>query len=469
MLTKFTNMMHRKLTVDWSKDMGELDLRSHSLGIGGINSMPPPKAVVEATAALKPRMVRIFLQEFFFIYPDHGVFDWVKMDAYMDAVHAMGGDIMASICIKPKPLYPEVDEKIYMPTDIKEWQAVIKAMVLRYSKEKPYVTYWSVANEMNIGENGGAPYLITNPDDFFEYYKITIAPILEALPDIKVGGPSAAAGCSNDMWDDGAIAFLERFTELCTINKVPLHFICWNAYSDNPQSHGGKGKIIRDNTDKYDPSIEIYMTELNVLINNDATLHEMAYDPKRAASLAATLLAFNENKSLTGSFQYHIYDQWHDPKEFASWYKITRYMSECWNDMPHRFGLIDLDGRKRPQYYMYQLLYKLIGRRVGLEGTDNTLTGIACGDDKILSVFLTNFNIEETPDSVTHIHFKDAPEGIYRLNMYRIDEESAKLIKNTNMDELEPEDSRIVYVHPDFHFDVYTPGDSVTLVQLVKA
>jgi len=361
-----------------------------------------------------------------------------------------------------------VDEKIYMPNDIKEWQEVIRALVLRYSKEKPYVTHWAIANEMNIGENGGCPYLITNPDEFFEYYKITIAPILEALPDIKVGGPSAAAGCGNDMWDDGAIDFLKRFTELCTTNKVPLHFICWNAYSDNPQSHAGKGKLIRDNTDKYDPSIEIYVTELNVLIDNYATLHEMAYDPKRAASLAATLLAFNENKSITGSFQYHIYDQWHDPNEFASWYKITRFMSEAWNDMPHRFGLLDLDGRKRPQYYMYQLLYKMIGQRVGLEGTDDMLNGIACRNNETLSIFLTNFNIEETPDSITHIHFKDAPEGVYRLNMYRIDQESAKLIKNTNMDVLEPEESRVVYAHPNFRFDIYTPGDSVILVQLVK-
>jgi len=34
MHSKFTNMMHRKLTVDWNKDRGELDLRNHALGGG---------------------------------------------------------------------------------------------------------------------------------------------------------------------------------------------------------------------------------------------------------------------------------------------------------------------------------------------------------------------------------------------------------------------------------------------------
>ena len=33
------------------------------------------------------------------MYKD-GSYDWSRLDVYMDAVHAMGGDIMASIRIK---------------------------------------------------------------------------------------------------------------------------------------------------------------------------------------------------------------------------------------------------------------------------------------------------------------------------------------------------------------------------------
>jgi len=149
MIDRFTFMLKRPLSVDWSRDLGPLDLRNHALGIGGVHSMPAPRAVVEAAAALRPRMIRIFLQEFFYIYPDHGVFDWSRMDAYMDAVHAMGGAIMASIYIKPKVLYPAIDEYVWRPNNVTEWQDVIRAMALRYSVEKPYVTHWAVANEMN--------------------------------------------------------------------------------------------------------------------------------------------------------------------------------------------------------------------------------------------------------------------------------------------------------------------------------
>ncbi|MDR0474396.1 MAG: hypothetical protein LBH43_12080 [Treponema sp.] len=125
------------------------------------------------------------------------------MDAYIDAVHAMGGSIMASICIKPNVLYPTVDEAVWMPNNVAEWQDVIRALVVRYSREKPYVSHWAIANEMNIGEWGGCPYYIKSPDDYFEYYKITAKPIREALPDVQIGGPSCAAGAGNSAYDDG--------------------------------------------------------------------------------------------------------------------------------------------------------------------------------------------------------------------------------------------------------------------------
>jgi len=465
MMDRFTTMLRRRLEIDWAKDMGRLDMRYHSAGIGGVHSMPPPKAAVEGMAALKPRLIRIFLQEFFFIYPEHGVYDWTKLDAYMDAVHAMGGDIMASICIKPKPLYPVIDETIWMPNDVKEWQDVIRAMVLRYSKEKPYVTHWAIANEQNIGESGGCPYLITNSDDYYEYYKITAAPIREVLPsNIKVGGPSYAGA-----WREAA-DYLGRFVALCKQDNIPVDFVCYNCYNDKPHHHVSGGRDIRNTLDKINPDVKLYMTEFNVNLMEEFSLEEKAFDPKLAASLAASILALHEDGALDGSFQYHIYDQMNDPREFAPFYEKCRYMAEHWNDIPHRFGLFDLDGKARPQYFMYKLLYELTGQCVGMEGTDRIISGLASrSDEGTLSVFLTNYAEIGTPDAVTQLFFDNAPEGVYRLNVYRIDQVAAAKMKEAPVTDLPPSESRLVYVYPDFHFDIFTPADTVTLVQLVKA
>ena len=54
-------------------------------GRGASTASRSPARVIEGMRKLKPRLVRIFLQEYFNVYPAHGVFDWGKLDAYMDS------------------------------------------------------------------------------------------------------------------------------------------------------------------------------------------------------------------------------------------------------------------------------------------------------------------------------------------------------------------------------------------------
>lgn len=65
--------------------------------MGGANRMPVPESIRPRVKALGHRMVRVFLQEYFFIYPEHGVFDWTRLDAFMDSLEQMGVKVLASI------------------------------------------------------------------------------------------------------------------------------------------------------------------------------------------------------------------------------------------------------------------------------------------------------------------------------------------------------------------------------------
>ena len=60
------------LSIDANSDAGPLELWRHALGHGGVNSNPLSPRVIEGTKSLHPRLMRIFIQEFFNIYPDHG-------------------------------------------------------------------------------------------------------------------------------------------------------------------------------------------------------------------------------------------------------------------------------------------------------------------------------------------------------------------------------------------------------------
>ncbi len=102
--------------VDAGSATGPLEVWRHSLGHGGINSLPLPPRVVAGVRALRPRLVRIFIQEFFHVYRGGGRFDWGRLDPYMAALAATGAKVMAAITIKPAALYPQVDQALWRPT-----------------------------------------------------------------------------------------------------------------------------------------------------------------------------------------------------------------------------------------------------------------------------------------------------------------------------------------------------------------
>src|SRR5690348_18500879 len=79
---RFQDLPVASVTVDLGRDEGNLDLWRQGIGLGGINSRPLPGRVVEGLAKLHPRLIRIFIQEFFNIYPEHHRFDWSRLDPY---------------------------------------------------------------------------------------------------------------------------------------------------------------------------------------------------------------------------------------------------------------------------------------------------------------------------------------------------------------------------------------------------
>ena len=454
---KYTALKNIKAHVDFGETIRTMDFTQHSFGIGGVNPMPMPQKVVEGVGKLKPNMIRIFIQEFFFIEKENRTLDFSALDKYMRAVNATGADVMASICIKSPSLYPKVDETIWRPTDVKRWQYIIGEMVKRYSVDNKYVTHWGVGNEINIGEWGGCPYLIKDVKDYFEYYKMTVAPILKAYPGAKVGGPSWA-GTGEDGY-----RFFDEFIGLCKKEKIQLDFVSYNIYSANPESHIRGALRFKSSVDKHDSKIEIYITELNVDLGGVA-IEERAYIPKRAAGLGAILHEYYKRAPFLKTFQYHIYDQFCDPNQFKPFFARHRYMANHWNDEPHRLGLFDMDGRPRPQYFMYSMLYAMAKNEVPAKVDDyDNVRILASHDDRYVTLFLTNYHPETTDNITLSLYFKNAQQGTARLTVYRIDD-------NMNWDndhfKLIPTETRMVYVHDDFWFSLFVPEDSVVMVVL---
>jgi xylan 1,4-beta-xylosidase len=131
MPNKYSNLPVSVVDIKAGTMVGPLEVWRHTFGLGGINTLPIPPKVQDGIGRFHPRLVRIFIQEFFQIYPAHGRFDWSRLDPYMDALAKTGAKIVAALCIKPKPLFPVIDQTIWRPNDVKEWQHVVGELARR--------------------------------------------------------------------------------------------------------------------------------------------------------------------------------------------------------------------------------------------------------------------------------------------------------------------------------------------------
>ncbi len=445
------------VAVDLTADEGPLELWRHGLGHGGINSLPLPDRVVRGTAQLKPRLIRIFIQEFFQVYPEHGRFDWSRLDPYMDALDRTGAKVIAAITIKPRPLFPAVDPAVWRPNDVAEWQRVVAALVRRYSVERHLVTHWEIGNETDIGEHGGCPYLIPKAADYAAYYRMTVDPILKTFPQARVGGPAVANG-------NGEL--LPGFIDLCAKDGTRLDFISWHLYADDPRQHAGL-------VDKYralvaakfpDRRPELLVTEWNKGFER-ISVEEQAFAPRRAAAAAAALLAMTDAK-VDGSFYYHLWDQVCFVEQFRPFFRDPGIMYRHWNEIPHRFGLFGVGQEVRLQYFVYQMLGRLGGlggRRVRARCAAEDLRVLAAKDSRQSAALVVNYGLPASRDVVATVRFSGLTAGRKQLTVLRIDGTRAWSPKEL---QLLPAERREVEVRSDFSCQIASPADSVSLVVL---
>jgi hypothetical protein len=438
--------------IDVRADVGPLETWRHALGHGGINPLPLPDRVVAGVAKLRPRLVRVFIQEFFAIYPEDGHFDWSRLDPYMDALARTGAKVVAAVTIKPRPLFPKVDPAAWRPSDVAAWQRVVAALVRRYSVDRPIVTHWEVGNEPDIGEQGGCPYLIPAARDYADYYRMTVQPILATFPQAKVGGPAVAHG-------DGEL--LPAFVDHCARERTQLDFISWHVYADDPGRHARLVSKYRALLAEKLPGRRphVLVTEWNKGFDR-VSVEELAFDPRRAAAAAAAILAMTE-AGVDWSFYYHVWDQVCDPDQFKPFFRNPGIMYRHWNEVPHRFGLFGVGEEVRPQYFVYQLLGRLGGRRVRTRCDAADLRVLAATAGGNVSVLLVNYGLPASRDAVAALRFAGLPAGRKSLNTWRIDRARAWSAQRL---ELLPVERRPVEARADFSCQVYCPADSVCLV-----
>jgi hypothetical protein len=208
------------------------------------------------------------------------------------------------------------------------------------------------------------------------------------------------------------------------------------------------------------------LTEFNRRLSEPVSVEEQAQVPRRAAALAAIILALMR-AGLDWSFYYHMWDQTCFHEEFAPFFspRGLRNMIRHWNEVPHRLGLFSITGEVRPQYFVYQMLARLGSEKLSASGTGD-VSVLAGRGERGPAVLLVNYSIDERSDWAARVQFSHLRRGRKHLVAYRIDDARRWCPESLA---LRPVEERDVSTDEAFECHVLLPADSVALVCLSDA
>jgi xylan 1,4-beta-xylosidase len=398
-----TGVLHsqqRSATVQiaFAKKTGTLDPGRISLGQGGLSEEPMWDTRASEIRALHPKLVRLFIQEYFDLLPARGKYHFDTLDRSVDLIVKAGSKPLMNIDFKPRLLYPKIDQDTVEPNSWKDWEDLIYALVQHYRQRGAGIQYWEIANEPDIGESGGCPYRFT-PENYLPYYQHTASAIIRADPNARVGGPALANYKS---------AILPALIDFGAEGKAPVHFVSWHIYSSEPARVRETINHVNELLAKK-PSFkpETILDEWNMSLSNP--VQDPGFQPSYIAETAYQML----DAGLSYSCYYHIRDYYVNVDKFSSFMSAqgAAFMGRWWNRMPQFDGLFDYQDTVRPAYYAFKLLSRMNGDRLALQSSDPAVHGFFTYDPLYLTYNLMLWNFSPTPVHVT-ISGSDVPKSV---------------------------------------------------------
>ncbi len=176
---------------------------------------------------------------------DPSSYDFEFTDEYLKSIRKSGAKVYYRLGQKIEHGTKKYHTK---PADFAKWARVASRIVERYSD----VAYWEIWNEPDHSDAtwGGTPA------EFCDFYE-TVAKHLKAnFPDRKIGGPALAG---SQKWGRDFLTEMHR-------REVPIDFVSWHLYADDPMTVAKKADEWRKLIDECGyPEAESHLTEWNYI------------------------------------------------------------------------------------------------------------------------------------------------------------------------------------------------------------
>jgi len=357
------------IVVDVAIDQGPIRPIWQALAQGGEEKNPFDQ-VVSDIAVLKPKYIRIdHLYDFYdVVKKENGIliFNWTQLDEIINQILKTGALPFLSLSYMP-PSIAQNGDITNLPNDWNEWQTIIRETIQHYSgrqnRNLKNVVY-EVWNEPDLF----GQWQIGEQKDYRLLYRYAVegANQTKNINPFQIGGPSITAPYQS--WVDDFLNYTQQ-------NKLRIDFYSWHRYTIEPK------KFLED-VDKIDTwlfqnagySLNKYLTEWGSVSEN-SSFHDSNFD---AAHLVATTRQLLQRVDLAFIFEIKDGPSPEGKKYWGRWGLLTHQIA----------GPVE----KKPKYWAYQLLNKMTGNRVSLEGEGTWVSGFATKDGSKIKIILVNLD-----------------------------------------------------------------------------
>ena len=289
------------------------------------------------------------------------------------------------------------------PKDPKKWAELVKALLShwteRYGEKEVASWYFEVWNEPNlsgfwIGDKGGrsdADYDVYARGEYLKFYETTARAVKAVNPKYRVGGPATAGNA----WLPETIDFAQQ-------SGAPLDFISTHHYavmSGYLDEFGNAGTVLAPNRDAMTREIRNSRAQIAASKRSDLELHytewSSSYTPSDPLHDSYHSAAFILNK-LKGTG---------DAAQSMSYWTFTDIFEEAGprsSAFHGGFGLLNLQGIRKPAFYAYQFVHRLGEKELEVADSDAWV----CADDKGgVQALFWDFTITHPGPSVNNQQF----------------------------------------------------------------
>jgi len=323
--------------------------------------------------------------------------NWQLIDYIFDSLLDIGINPVFTTCFMPEALASgeqyvfDTKNNVTTPRSYKAWAELVKAtlehMISRYGKKRMSQWYYEVWNEPNLGAFFGG-----TKEDFFKLWEVTWKTIKEADVDFRVGGPSTARA-----------EWIPEFLAYASETKSNPDYLIAHIYN-NDSEYAALSPFAGPQSDKINKSPNFLSGVINGVkklaeehdFNGEIHWNEWGRswfpsDPMRESANEAAFIV----KSMAEVSQEATY--------FAYWclsdiYNQAGYGAETFHG---NYGMLNLQGLKKPSYFAHQLLTKL-GKETIPADTDTNLpysNAIVTQNKNNISVLFYSYDSEYEIDS----------------------------------------------------------------------